>query len=160
MKLAMQVGLDPGHIVLDGDPASPPQRGTDPPIFGRYLLRPNGRMDQDATLCEGRPQPRRLRWGPSPLPKRGGTPNFRPISVMAKRLDGLMPLGMEVGFGPGDFVFDRDPANRRKKGTATTTQFVAHVHCSQTAGWIKMPPSMEVNVGPGDVVLHRVAALP
>jgi len=28
MKLGMQVGLGPGHIVLDGDPASPPQRGT------------------------------------------------------------------------------------------------------------------------------------
>jgi len=26
-----------------------------------------------------------------------------------------MPLGMEVGFGPGDFVFDVDPANPRKK---------------------------------------------
>ena len=25
MKLSMQVGLGPGHIVLDGDPARPPQ---------------------------------------------------------------------------------------------------------------------------------------
>jgi len=25
MKLGMQVGLGPGHIVLDGDPAPPPQ---------------------------------------------------------------------------------------------------------------------------------------
>ena len=38
MKLGMQVGLDPGHIVFDGDPAPPPppQRGTAPnfrPIF-------------------------------------------------------------------------------------------------------------------------------
>jgi len=30
MKLGMQVGLGPGHIVLDGDPAPTPQRGTDP----------------------------------------------------------------------------------------------------------------------------------
>ena len=30
MKLGMQVGLGPGHIVLDGDPVPPPQRGTDP----------------------------------------------------------------------------------------------------------------------------------
>jgi len=28
MKLGMRVGLDPGHIVLDGDPAPLPQRGT------------------------------------------------------------------------------------------------------------------------------------
>jgi len=45
MKLGMQVGLGPGHIVLDGDPALPPSKG-------------------------------------------GGAPNFRPISVVAKLLDG------------------------------------------------------------------------
>jgi len=33
MKLGMQAGLDHDHIVLDGDPAPPPQRGT-APIFG------------------------------------------------------------------------------------------------------------------------------
>ena len=30
MKLDMQVGLGPGHTVLDGKPASPPQGGTAP----------------------------------------------------------------------------------------------------------------------------------
>jgi len=30
MKLCTKVGLDPGHIVLDGDPTPPPQRGTAP----------------------------------------------------------------------------------------------------------------------------------
>jgi len=30
MKLSMQVGLSPGHIVLDEDPAPLPQRGTTP----------------------------------------------------------------------------------------------------------------------------------
>jgi len=34
MKLGMQVGLGPGHIVLDGDPAPTPQRGAEnPPQF-------------------------------------------------------------------------------------------------------------------------------
>jgi len=33
MKLGMQVGLVPDHIVLDGDPAPLPQRGTAPPNF-------------------------------------------------------------------------------------------------------------------------------
>ena len=34
MKLGVQVGLGPGHIVLDGDPAPPPPKGgADPPIF-------------------------------------------------------------------------------------------------------------------------------
>jgi len=49
MKLDAQVGLGPGHIVLNGDPAHPPQMGVELPIFGPYLLWPNGWMDQDAT---------------------------------------------------------------------------------------------------------------
>jgi len=44
MPLGREVGLGTGHIVLDGDPVSLPQRGT--------------------------------------------VPNFRPMSVVAKRLDG------------------------------------------------------------------------
>jgi len=48
MKLGMQVGLGPGHIVLDGDLAPLP-KGAQPPVFVRCLLRPNGCMDQDAT---------------------------------------------------------------------------------------------------------------
>jgi len=55
MKLGMQVGLGPGHIVLDGiGKLLLSQRGT-PPVFGPYLLWPNGWMDQDATWCGGRP---------------------------------------------------------------------------------------------------------
>ena len=50
MKLGMQVGLGPGHIVLDGDPGSSPPKGHNLyPIFGPYLLWPNGSMDHDAT---------------------------------------------------------------------------------------------------------------
>ena len=50
-----------------------------------------------------------------------------------------MPLGMEVGLGPGDIVFDGDPATPRTEGTLTTTQFLTHVYCGQTAGWMKTP---------------------
>ena len=59
---------------------------------------------------------------------------------------------MEVGLGPGDFVFDGDPAApTQKKGTAPT-QFLADVYYGQMAGWIKMPLGTEVNLGPGNVV--------
>ena len=34
MKLGVQVGLDPGHIVLDGDLAPPPQKGAASPAKG------------------------------------------------------------------------------------------------------------------------------
>ena len=33
MKLGAHVGLDPGHIVLDGDPVPLPQMGTAPNIW-------------------------------------------------------------------------------------------------------------------------------
>ena len=36
MKLGMQIGLVPGHIVLDGDPA-PPKGGTAPPQFSAHV---------------------------------------------------------------------------------------------------------------------------
>jgi len=95
MPLGMEVGLAPGDFVLDGDPAPPPPKGTEPPpIFDPCFNCQNVWMDQDGTWRGGRPQPRRLciRWGPSPpsqKPKRGCSPlpNFRPISIVAKRLD-------------------------------------------------------------------------
>jgi len=70
MPLGMEVGLDPGDILLDGEPAPFPKKGTEPPIFGPCLLWPNGCVDQDATWYGGRPQPRPhcARWRPSPLP--------------------------------------------------------------------------------------------
>ena len=46
MSLGMELGLDPGDFVLDGDPVAPPQRGG------------------------------------------GGPPNFRPMFIVTKRLDG------------------------------------------------------------------------
>ena len=70
-----------------------------------------------------------------------------------------MPLGMEVGLGPGDFVFDGDPATPEKTAHHPHS-FLVHVYCGQTAGWINVPLSTEVNVGPGDVVLDEVAAPP
>jgi len=49
MKLGIEVGLGPGHIVLDGDPAAPQKGHSPPPIIGPHLLWPNGWMDKDAT---------------------------------------------------------------------------------------------------------------
>jgi len=47
VALGMEVGLGPGHIVLDGDTAPLQQkRGrAPPPIFGPFLLWSNGWMD-------------------------------------------------------------------------------------------------------------------
>jgi len=69
-----------------------------------------------------------------------------------------MPLGIEVGIGLRDFVFDGNPAPPEKRHIPT--QFLVHVYCGQTAGSIKVPlvVDTEVNLGPGDVVLDGVAA--
>ena len=64
-----------------------------------------------------------------------------------------MPLGMEVGLGPGDFVLDGDPAPRKR--SQPPTQVLAHVCCGQVAGWIKMPLGREVGLDPGDIALDR-----
>ena len=71
-----------------------------------------------------------------------------------------MPLGMKARLGPGDFVFDGNPARLTEKVAQPCTNFLAHVYCGQTAGWIKMPLGREENLGQIDVVLDRVAAPP
>ena len=63
-----------------------------------------------------------------------------------------MPLGMEVGHSPGDFV-RWGPSPLPQKGQSLT-QFLAHIYCGQTAAWIKMPLGMEVGLGPGDFAFN------
>jgi len=58
IKLGMKVGLSPGHIVLDGDPALPFPKGHSRPIFGPCLLRLKSWLDQGATWYGGKPLPR------------------------------------------------------------------------------------------------------
>jgi len=65
---------------------------------------------------------------------------------------------MEVGLGPGDFVFDGDAAPTEKR--ARPHPIFGPCLLWPTVGWIKMPFDMEVNLGPGDVVLDGVAAPP
>ena len=73
-----------------------------------------------------------------------------------------MPLGTEVGLSPGDFVLDGDSVSPPKKGGgALLPKFSAHVHCGQTAGWMKMALGIELGLGPGYIVLDwDSAALP
>jgi len=43
-----------------------------------------------------------------------------------------MPLGTEVGLGPGDIVLDVDPAP--PKGGSSPTSILAHIYYGQTVG--------------------------
>jgi len=83
MPLGTEVGIGPGHIVLDGDPASP--------FFCPWLLWPKTagwiKMALGTEICLG-PGHIVLDGDPAPLPPKGGrAPNFQSIFIVAKRLD-------------------------------------------------------------------------
>jgi len=92
--------------------SDPHKKGAQPPIFGPCPLWPNGCMHQDTSWYGGRSQSRRhcVRWGPSSPPLKGHSPQFS-AHVRCGQTAGWtkMPLGMELGLGPGDFVLDGDP---------------------------------------------------
>jgi len=88
MALGTGVGLGPGHIVLDGDPAHPPKKGAQPPIFGHFYCGQRAgciKMPLGMEVGLG-PGHTVLDRDPAP-PKRGTVPNFRPMSIVAKRLN-------------------------------------------------------------------------
>jgi len=58
-----------------------------------------------------------------------------------------------------NMMFDGNPTTLRKIGTPTPTQFLAHVYCGQTAGWMKTPLGTEVDLGLSHIVLDGVPAL-
>jgi len=56
---------------------------------------------------------------------------------------------------PGRLCVRRGPSYSQKKGHNHPTQFLAHVYCGQTAGWMKTPLGTKVDLGPGYIVLDR-----
>ena len=106
-------------------------------------------MDRDETWHAGRPRPwlHCIRWGSSLTSPNWHIPQF-PVHICCGQMAGWikMPLCMEVGIGPGDFVLDGDLAPLPKRGEAPS-QFSAHVYCGQTAGLITMALGMEVGLG-------------
>ena len=91
MLLGTKVGLDPGDVLLDGDPAPPPKRGA-PPKFSAHVYcgQTAGWMKLVLGMEVGlNPGDFVLDGTQSPSRKgdRAPLPNFRPISIVAKRLD-------------------------------------------------------------------------
>jgi len=121
-KLGKQVGLDPGHNVLDGDPAPPPQRDTAPQFPAHICC---GQMAGWIKTLLGReiglgPSDIVLDGDPAPPPQNGGTaPPTILAHVYCDQTAGWIKiaLGWEVGLGPGHIVLDGDPAPPPKKWT-------------------------------------------
>ena len=100
--------LGPVHIMLDGDAALPPKKGAQPPMLDPCLLWSNVWMDQDATWYRGR-----LDGDPAAPPplKRGTALTFRPMFIVAKRLDGsACQFGTKVGLSLDHIVLHVVPA--------------------------------------------------
>jgi len=114
------------------------------------VLWPNGSMNQDETWHASRPWswPHGIRWGPSPSPKMGQSPQFSAHICCAQMAGWIkVPLGREVGLSSSNVLLD---ASFPQKGR--TPQFSAHVNCGQTAGLIKMALGTEVGLGPATFV--------
>jgi len=89
VPLSTEVGLVPGHVVLDGDPARPPQRGTAAPQFSAHVY-----CGQTAAWIK-MPLGTKVGLGlvdivldgdPAPPTERGtAAPTFRPVSIVVKR---------------------------------------------------------------------------
>jgi len=108
MKLGSQVGLGPGHIALDEDPALPLQRGTAPHFRPTSVAAKCMAAWIKITLgMEVVLGPRDfVRWGPRSLsPKKDGAHKFYALVYCGQTAGWIkMVLDMEVGLSPGDFA--------------------------------------------------------
>jgi len=192
VKLGMEVdlGLGPGHIVLDGDPAPPKKGYSSPHFFGNFgLCIVAKRLDGSRCPSLGT----EVGLGPGhivsdgdpahPPPKRAQQPPIFGLCLFWP--DGWMdqdatwqgnrprswphcvrwgPTSPPKGAQPSQFsvhVCCGRTAGWIKMPLGTeVSQFSAHVCCGRTAGWIKMPLGTEVGLGPDDIVLDGDPAPP
>jgi len=126
MKLGLPIGLGPGHIVLDGDPPPPPQRGTAHQFSahiccGQMAAWIKMSLGMELGLGPGDC----VTWGPrSPPQKAGGAPKFSARVYCGQTAEWMKLVhGMEVGLSPGDFVLDGDPAPFPKRGRSPLPTF-------------------------------------
>ena len=86
---------------------------------------------------------------PAPPPPKGHIPQSSAYICCGQMAAWIkMPLSMELGLGPGDFV-RWEPRSCLPKGGRLRPPpnfFSAHVYCGQTAGWMKLVLGMEVGL--------------
>jgi len=134
MKLSTEVGLGSGHIVLDGEPAPPPKKGDTASQFSAHACcgKTAGWIKMPLGMEIGLGPGNIVLDGDPASPKGIQPHNFRPMSIVAKRLDDQdAPLGTEVDLGPGHIVLNGDsaPPSPRK---GYNPLFSAYVYCGQT----------------------------
>jgi len=116
---------------------------------------------QDDIWHAGRPRlrPHCVRWEPN-SPQKGHSSQFS-AHVYCGQTSGWikMPLGTEVGLGPGDIVLDGEPAPPRRDTAPRPSKF-RPMSIGQTAGCISIPLGAEDGLGPDDIVLEGGPARP
>jgi len=89
MALGTEVGLGPGHIMLDGDTAPLPKREQRPKFLAYfYCGQTAGWIKMPLGTEVGVGHSNVALGGVAALPKRGTAPSFRFMSIVAKRLNG------------------------------------------------------------------------
>ena len=153
MPLGTEVCLGLRHIVSHGDPGPLPKKGVEPPIFGQCPLwstagwtkMPLGMevgLGPGDFVFDGDPaSPERMAQPP---------PNFWPVSIVAKRLDGPR-CHLVRRSTSAQATLCQMGSQLPLKGAHP--QFLVHVYCGQTGGWMKTPLGTEVDLGPGLIAL-------
>jgi len=120
MKLGVQVGLGPGHTVIDGDPALPPSKGHSPQFSAHICC---GQMAGWIKMPLGMEVGHFVLYGdPVPPPPKEPSPQFSAHVYRGQTTGWIkMALGIEVGLGPGHIVLHWDAAPHSKRGQ--TPQF-------------------------------------
>jgi len=105
MKLGMVVGIRPGHVVLDGDPAPPSPKGAQPQFSAHVCC---GQTTKWIKMPLGREVglgPGEIVLDEDPAPSKGHSPQFSAHVCCGQTAGRIkMRLGTEVGLGPGDIV--------------------------------------------------------
>ena len=142
MKHGTQVGLGPGHIVLDGDSAPPPTKGYSPQFsahiccgeMAAWIKMPLGMelgLSPGDFVLDGDPA--------LPSPKRGteSLTQFSAHFYCGQTAACIkMALGKEVGFGSGDFVLDGDPAPLNFRPMFITVIVNLLEHCTMHSRYV------------------------
>jgi len=119
------VGLGPGHIVLDGEPAPLLEKGADPQFSAHfYCHQMAGCINMPLGMEVGLSPGDFVLDGDRASPPLKGTATQFLSNVRCGQTTGWIktPLGMEVNLGPGHIVLDGVPA-LRERGTASPHLF-------------------------------------
>ena len=161
MQLGREVGLGPGHTVLDGEPAAPPPNGhSPPPIFGQpccgktagWIKMPLGRevgLGPGHIVLDG---------DPTPISPNGHSPPiFGPCLLWRNSWMDQDATWQRDRPRPKQHCVRWGPSPPFPKGL-NPPRFLANVCCGQTAEWIKVPLGTKVCLGPGRIVTWGTSA--